>query len=231
MTTDNLLTGTAPANAGDDGSNGGTPPASDTSTTQEAKAPEGGAEGKQAGEEGKAPDAKPAEGEAGKDEGKQDEPAGAPEKYEWQAPEGVTLDTEVLSEFEQYARELNLPQDKAQAAVDLGLKMLDKWQQGLVDQHLATRNQWAEEAKADSELGGAKFNENLAVANAALQAIGSPELTELLTQTGLCNNIHVIRALYRVGKQVTPDQIVGGNRGEAKPDLATRLYAKSMGNK
>ncbi|MDF6396825.1 peptidase, partial [Escherichia coli] len=36
-----------------------------------------------------------------------DKPEGAPEKYEFQAAEGVELDTEALKEFEPVARELN----------------------------------------------------------------------------------------------------------------------------
>ena len=215
MTTDSLLGGEAPAaDAKDDAA----PAAADTA---EVKAPV----------EGAAPEGEAPAGDAPKADEVKGEPQGAPEKYEWQAPEGVALDTEVLGEFESYARELNLPQDKAQAAVDLGVRMLDKWQQSLVEQHNATRAQWAEEAKADKELGGDKFNENLAIANTALKAVGGQELIDLLVQTGLCNNVHVIRAFHRVGTQVNPDQFVGGNKGASKPDLASRLYANSMGKK
>ena len=45
--------------------------------------------------------------------------AGAPEKYEdFKAPQGVSLDADVVKGFSEVAKELNLPQDKAQAVID-----------------------------------------------------------------------------------------------------------------
>lgn len=222
MTTDTLLNGSAPAPAADDPNNAA-PAAADTPKPDAPVADK---------PQSDKPDGEKPEGKGeGEDKGKKDEPQGAPEKYEFSAPEGVTLDKDILGEFETYARELNLPQDKAQAAVDLGVKMLGKWTQAMTDHAVQTRSNWAEEARTDKELGGEKFEENLGLANRALEAVGSPELIELLNQTGLCNNVHVIRAFYNVGKKVSSDQFVSGAKGESKGDLAERMYAKSMPKK
>lgn len=58
-----------------------------------------------------------------------DKPEGAPEKYEFQAAEGVELDTEALKEFEPVARELNLTNEQAQKLVDAYPKILAGVQQ------------------------------------------------------------------------------------------------------
>src|SRR5262245_60440079 len=44
---------------------------------------------------------------------------GAPEKYEFKAPEGVTLDTGLVNDFTPLAKELGMSQDAAQKVVDL----------------------------------------------------------------------------------------------------------------
>ena len=54
-----------------------------------------------------------------KKEEKADETGGAPEKYEdFKAPEGTTLDAEVVKTFSEVAKSLNLPQAKAQEVID-----------------------------------------------------------------------------------------------------------------
>ena len=90
MTTESLLTGQASTEAG-------TQQATEP-TAAPAAAPDGGnPQGQQPAAEVKT------------------EAAAAPEKYDFAMPEGFELNQEVAGEFEAYARELNLPQDKAQA--------------------------------------------------------------------------------------------------------------------
>ena len=45
-------------------------------------------------------------------------PPGAPEAYEFKAPEGREYDADFLTTFTEVAKELDLPQDKAQVVLD-----------------------------------------------------------------------------------------------------------------
>lgn len=135
------------------------------------------------------------------------------EYQDFTAPEDVVLDTELLGEFKAKAKEMGLPQDKAQQVVDLGVKLQQKWQTQHMQQIEQTKTQWAEQANADKEFGGEKIAENLSIAKKALDAFGTPELKRLLNDSGLGNHPEIIRAFYRAGKQISEDRFVGGGNG------------------
>lgn len=192
-------------------------------------------DGKTVDAEGQAPAEpegdKPAEDGAEGNKDEDDAPKGAPEAYEeFTAPEGVELDAEVLDEFKGLAKDLNLPQDKAQQVIDLGSKMMLKFAEQQQSVVAEARTVWANEAKADKELGGEKFNENLAVAKEALKAFGTPELTQLLNESGLGNHPEVLRMFYRAGKAISEDSILSGSSGNATVDPAKRMYPNSNMN-
>ena len=95
--------------------------------------------------------------------------------------------------------------------------MLDKVAPKLADrqaqQIAALREGWSESSKADNEFGGEKLAENLATAKKALDAFGSPELKQLLNESGLGNHPEVIRMMYRAGKSISEDTFVGASQG------------------
>ena len=146
----------------------------------------------------------------------QDQPAAQPTEpveYSFEAPEGVTFDEEVLGEFKEHAKSLGLDQENAQKLAGLGVKLQQKWadqQQKVME---TTRQQWVEQANADKEFGGEKMAENLSVAKKALDTFGTPELRQLLNDSGLGNHPEIIRAFYRAGKQISQDRFVGGGNG------------------
>lgn len=171
------------------------------------------------------------EGEAGQDDGEQGDTQkaeGAPEEYEeFTAPEGQQFDPEVINNFKEVAKDLNLSQEAAQKMLD---KMGPVMAQRQTQQVEALRTQWAEQSTADKEFGGEKLAENLGVARKALDSFGSPELKSLLNESGLGNHPEFIRLLYRAGKAIGEDSFVGGNKsaGKAQPtsqaDYANSLY-------
>lgn len=124
----------------------------------------------QHGAEGDKPqDDKPADGDkpADKPDDKEQKQEGAPEKYEFQAGEGVELDAEALKDFEPVARELNLTNEQAQKLVDAYPKILAGVQQRQADAWQAQTEEWAATVKADKEIGGDKLTANLGVAQRA----------------------------------------------------------------
>lgn len=171
------------------------------------------------------------DGDAGDGDGKPAE--GAPEKYEFQAPEGKEYAAETLADFAEIAKELNLTQDAAQKLLD---KMAPSIQARQMQQVEAIRNEWAEASQTDKEFGGDKLNENLAVAKKALDSFGTPELRALLNESGLGNNPEVIRFMFRAGKAISEDTFVGnsvgaGNKSSGPQDFnakANALYSNQQ---
>lgn len=159
------------------------------------------------------------------DKGQQRE--GAPEKYEFKAPEGKEFDSTIIGAYSEVAKELNLPQDAAQKVLD---KVAPVIQARQVEQITAAQTAWEKEARSDKEFGGDKLDENLGVAKQALETFGSPELKELLRTSGLGNHPEIIRVLYRVGKATSGDRMVSGQGGATAQHDARRLYAASNMN-
>lgn len=160
--------------------------------------------------------------EPGKTEGEQAKPpAAAPDKYEFNAPEGQHFDPEVINAYSDIARELNLPQDAAQKIIDKIAPALAEKQTRLIEQ---ARTEWGDAAKSDKEFGGDKFDENLAVAVKAVNAFGTPELRTLLNESGLGNHPEIIRFMVRAGKAISEDGFVTNSRNSVASDPAKRLF-------
>ena len=152
--------------------------------------------------------------------------AGAPEAYEFKAAEGQTFDPEFVKSYSEVARELNLTQEAAQTMIDKVGPVLAQQQAAQIAQ---VRNDWAEASKVDAEFGGAKFNENLAIAKQSIDKFATPEFKQMLDDTGLGNHPEWIRYCYRVSKAFSPDNFEGGHKeGDAAPkdfnSMASRLY-------
>src|SRR5699024_11966393 len=78
-----------------------------------------------------------------------------------------------------------LTKDVAQKLVDLEASRLERFSSEQAKAHEERVKSWAEDTKKDKEIGGAKFDENLAAAEQAVKALATPELKELLDNTGL----------------------------------------------
>jgi hypothetical protein len=151
----------------------------------------------------------------------------ASESYTFTVPEGVNVDDSVLQAYSQTASELKLPSEAAQKLLDAVSPVIQQRQQEAIE---SIRTQWADEVRADKELGGDRLDATLATARKALDAFGSPQLLELLDQTGLGNNREVIRAFYLAGKAISEDTFVAGGTSTGKTpsrgfnELAKTLY-------
>lgn len=165
-----------------------------------------------------------AERQGAQDGRKTEDQQGAPDAYAFQAPEGLQLDDAVARAFADVAKELNLPQDKAQAVID---KMAPAMAARHHEQLQAAGLAWAEAAKADPEYGGAALDENLGLAKKALDTFGTPELKALLTTSRLGSHPEVVRLFVRAGKALSEDTFVAGKGGNTNAHDARRLYAAS----
>lgn len=209
MTTDTLIDPATDTNAG---SQDATPPAA-ADTTAKPDAGQG-APATASADNPPAADAKP--------EG--DKPAGddKPTDYEpFQLPEGMAADEELLGEFKATAKELGLSQEGAQKLASLQAKFVSKQAEAMAN----ARAQWAEQSKTDKEIGGEALSENLGVAKKALETFATPELRQLLNESGLGNHPEVIRTFVRVGKAISEDgRVVSGSKAATSSDPAKRLF-------
>ena len=154
---------------------------------------------------------------------------GAPEAYEFKAPEGREYDADFLTTFTEVAKELDLPQDKAQSVLD---KLSEKAQERQLAKLEEAKAQWLADSKKDTEFGGDKLEENLGIAKKALDAFGSDLLKAMLNDSGLGNHPELIRFFFKVGKAISEDTFMGGHReGKGQPktfnDMAALLYGNT----
>jgi hypothetical protein len=170
-----------------------------------------------------------AEGEPkGEGEGEgEGEPQGAPENgYEgFEFPEGYEVNQEALDEFAQFAYDRNMSQDQAQEVLDYYTKNVEQLQASQAEAWSKTRNEWVDSAKSDNEYGGQQFQENMKHVATAMKQFGSPELRDLLNDTGMGDNPELIRFFYRVGKLAGEGEFHTGSGGSAgERDPAKTLY-------
>ncbi|EMA3752563.1 peptidase [Salmonella enterica] len=217
--------GAAPAASEPSTTTGDNPAPAGEPAPKEGDTSQPGAEGEKPAEENPA-DGEKKEGDKPAEKKKDDDkPEGAPEKYEFQAAEGVELDTEALKDFEPVARELNLTNEQAQKLVDAYPKILAGVQQRQAEAWQQTTEQWAADVKADKEIGGDKLTSNLSAAQRALDQFGTPELKEYLNTTGLGNHPDLVKTFVKIGKAMSEDGMVtGGNDGQRS--AAEVIYGK-----
>lgn len=183
------------------------------------------------------------EGAAGAEEGKEGEGGspvevlGAPEKYELTVPEdmaaaGMTFDAEAFAEVEPVLRELDLSNDAAQALVTAYagkvLPLLEKRAGERWDTTGAEmRRGWAEEARNDPEIGGAKFDETKALARQTFVRFGvkaDGPFLKLLEESGIGSHPDMLRFVANVGRLTGEATTDSGGGGQQKPRLADRVY-------
>ena len=147
--------------------------------------------------------------EEGKDADGKDKPTGAPEAYEdFTLPEGMEMDVEVLGAFKNLAKELNIPQAKAQQLIDfqtqLATKQAEEYQAAVAKQS----QEWAASIKNDPEIGGENYEKNVESAIKVIQSFGDPALTELLNQSGLGNHPALFKFCHRISSAISEDKFV-----------------------
>lgn len=155
---------------------------------------------KEEGEETKEEKAEEQSSEESKEE------QGAPEEYEnFKTPSGLEMDNQVSDEFKAVARELNLPQDKAQAIVDRMGKVIA---QNQFDAVKAISDQWRKESEADPEIGGTKLEESRANIGRLVRTFGrgsdgkiDPDIAAFMALPS-CNHKGLLKLLSRAGKSI-----------------------------
>lgn len=159
-----------------------------------------------------------------KDEAKTVEPV---QYTDFTISEDSQINEEVLQEFKNIAAESGVPQEKAQALLDLAAKNSQKAIENQQNEYAKVREGWVKEIKEDSEFGGINFKETLIRAQRTLNNFGGEELTDLLNSSGLGDNPHVIKMLAKIDNKLGEDVTEIGEASKTKLDAADVLFPKS----
>lgn len=170
------------------------------------------------------------EGEAPKVEGeapKVETPA-APEPVTWEAlklPENFQVDETAQKGF---LETLNDPKlsgaERAQKLIDLQTDLMTKSAEATYKMWTDQQAAWQDEVRADPVLGGDKLDPALGEISKVVDKYGSPEVRQILDATGAGNNIHIIRMLHNMAKDLNEGGPVSGAPSVERESLADRLY-------
>ena len=144
---------------------------------------------------------------------------GAPEQYEdFQLPEGFELEGDRLEQTRAWAKENNLSQEQAQAAInrfcEMGAEQSQSFQQKLVEQNEA----WGKELATRF---GSEYSETISDAQRALRALDADGTVKgLINQYGLGNNPDLVGLFAKVGKALGGAKLNGlGGETAATEDV------------
>jgi hypothetical protein len=143
-----------------------------------------------------------------------------PEKYELTLPENAPFSQADLDAIALEARAMSCTQEEAQALVNARVQH----SQALAAQYLT-------ELKADPELGGAKFDESVALSLKG-RSIIAPEgtdesafLNKILDQSGAGNHRLIVKMFARLGRLASEDLPgLGKAQGDPPKTGAQRMY-------
>ena len=87
---------------------------------------------------------------------------------------------------------------------------------------------WEEASRNDPDFGGEKLDENLAIANRALEAYDPQgEIRAMLAETGYEKHPALVRFFLAIGRDLSPDRMVGG--GHNSGGDARNLFPNTPG--
>ena len=143
--------------------------------------------------------------------------------------DGVTPNDAALADFKTLAREFGLSKAKAQKLVDLQNRIAREGFDAAVkrydEEQRAITDKWEATVKADPELGGTAFKENMKIARSVFAKLDVPEAYDVIMETPLSSNPAILRLLYRAGKALGEASFVHGrNEGAAPVSAAKAIY-------
>ena len=153
-------------------------------------------------------------------------------KYSLTMPDGVELDAELAEALGPEFKELGLTNAQANKLVGKYIETMQKrgeahaaspegaWSSAAHDYFKAngTPDKWADTAKADKDIGGAKWDGTVSDARRAIDKLGTPALKDFLNASGGGNHPELIRMFAKAGALIKEDNPPNGDgKGSGKP--------------
>lgn len=136
-------------------------------------------------------------------------PKEAPEvKYDLKAPEGVKVDPKDLEGIAAFAKEHKISPEAAQKILERDLAQRQSFGKQLQESQSKQIDQWIGALESDKEFGGAKYDENIAVAAKGLNSLVEKnvvpaEFKKMLEQTGLYAEPNLVKIFHYLGKMAS----------------------------
>lgn len=153
--------------------------------------------------------------------------ATVPEKYEFVAPEGTTLDGSVVTAFSEVSKDIGLSQEAAQKVID---KLAPTLAARSAEAAAQVRSDLLSAAKADPEIGGDKFDATVAKAKVTMEACFTPAFSKFLDESGLGNHPEMIRGLAKASAAFAQDGHIPGGKQPTQDKSAQSFYKNSSMN-
>lgn len=139
-------------------------------------------------------------------------------KYTLTMPDGIAVDEELLSALGPDFRELGLTNGEAQKLADRFIAIQQERAQARGQSWGETVSKWADDAKADSEIGGRRWDATVRDSRRFVNNMGTPALREYLEASGGGNHPELIRIFAKAGALIREDDpATGGAGGTGKP--------------
>lgn len=147
-------------------------------------------------------------------------------KYALTMPDGVELDQALLEELSPQFKELGLTTKQAQALADKFIAAQSKKVEAQSQNWAKTVGDWVDQAKADPEIGGAKWDGTVKSASGVVARFGNEQFREYLNASGAGNHPEMIRFMAKVGAMIGEDRpTISENPGKKiAQDTAAILY-------
>lgn len=162
------------------------------------------------------------DGDTSGDDSNEDDAEGGEGYDDFELPEGMEVDTEMLEALTPQMREAGLTQEQAQAMVSA---YAEKVAERAQEDAAAINNLWAQwkaAAKQDEEIGGDNWDATVEASNAAVRELASKEFVdEILVQQGMGNHPEMIRFMNRVAKHVLDDSVITGEQTDTSNTVST----------
>jgi len=139
-------------------------------------------------------------------------------KYTLTMPEGIAVDEELLSALGPDFRELGLTNGEAQKLADRFIAIQQERAQARGQNWGETVSKWADDAKADPDIGGRRWEGTVRDSRRFVNSMGTPALREYLEASGGGNHPELIRIFAKAGALIREDDpATGGAGGTGKP--------------
>jgi hypothetical protein len=156
-----------------------------------------------------------------------------PEAYSLTAPEGYTLDPEVMGMFQDTFKKLTLTNAGAQELLNATPKFVDLIAKNVSDQFIGSivdvRKQWQDATNKDPEIGGANLETAQRKAAMVFDGVGIPEdgpFRKMLRDTGLGDHPDMIRTFSKIADLIGED---GFDRGEGAATSKQEPWDRAYG--
>lgn len=139
-------------------------------------------------------------------------------------PEGSQLDPTVVEKIVAESKARGLSQEQAQARLNEAHEAVATYVKGQ-DAVLETEKKaWIDSLKADKEIGGVAFDENVTMAKRAVDAFGSEGFKKALNDSGLGNHPELVRTFARIGRSIADDKLVRPGQAPAAKKTPEQVF-------